>query len=169
MSDRVVCSRPGPARIRSASSQIDLPRPRDVAEVRATPRFIELHQAIWGVLREEVLEGLPAAARGMTSTPCGLASRMRYLRVWQVGLLVAVFVVWHLLTKPGLLPAFMFDNDRQAAFFFGEPLKIFGRIWHWFVGNADIYQPSLGHAARDRARLRHRHRARPRCSASGWR
>ena len=34
----------------------------------------------------------------------------------------------------------MFDNDRQAAFFFGEPLKIFGRIWHWFVGNADIYE-----------------------------
>jgi hypothetical protein len=29
---------------------------------------------------------------------------MRYLRVWQVGLLVAVFVVWHLLTTPGLLP-----------------------------------------------------------------
>jgi NitT/TauT family transport system ATP-binding protein len=25
--------------------------------VRATPRFVELHQAIWGVLREEVLKG----------------------------------------------------------------------------------------------------------------
>ena len=36
---------------------IDLPRPRDVAEVRATPRFVELHQAIWAVLREEVLKG----------------------------------------------------------------------------------------------------------------
>jgi hypothetical protein len=23
------------------------------------------------------------------------------------------------------MPPFMFDNDRQAAFFFGEPLKIF--------------------------------------------
>ena len=65
---------------------------------------------------------------------------MKYLRVWQVGLLVLVFVVWHLLTTPGLLPNFMFENDRQAAFFFGEPLKIFGRIWQWFVGHHDIYE-----------------------------
>jgi NitT/TauT family transport system ATP-binding protein len=36
---------------------VDLKRPRDVAEVRTTPRFIELHQAIWAVLREEVLKG----------------------------------------------------------------------------------------------------------------
>ena len=36
---------------------IDLPRPRDVAEVRATPRFVELHKAIWDVLRDEVLAG----------------------------------------------------------------------------------------------------------------
>ena len=27
---------------------------------------------------------------------------MLKLRVWQAGLLVVVFVVWHLLTKPGL-------------------------------------------------------------------
>ena len=36
---------------------IDLARPRDVAEVRAAPRFALLHQAIWAVLREEVLKG----------------------------------------------------------------------------------------------------------------
>lgn len=64
----------------------------------------------------------------------------RNLRVWQVGVLVAVFVVWHVLTKPGLLPNFVFDNDRQAAFFFGEPVVIFQRVWAWFVTNADIYQ-----------------------------
>jgi NitT/TauT family transport system ATP-binding protein len=34
-----------------------LPRPRDVAEVRTKSRVIELHQAIWDVLREEVLKG----------------------------------------------------------------------------------------------------------------
>ena len=93
---------------------------------------------------------------------------MKYLRVWQVGLLVAVFVVWHLLTTPGLLPNFMFDNDRQAAFFFGEPLKIFGRIWHWFVGNADIY----GTSGSPWSRPCWRSRSAP-CSASrsacGWR
>ncbi|MGY4831507.1 ABC transporter permease [Sphaerotilaceae bacterium SBD11-9] len=62
------------------------------------------------------------------------------LRAWQAALLVAVFVAWHLLTTPELLPPFLFSDDRQAAFFFGEPLKIFARIWAWFVGNADIYQ-----------------------------
>ncbi|MBS0303761.1 MAG: ABC transporter permease [Proteobacteria bacterium] len=44
------------------------------------------------------------------------------------------------MTKPGLLPPFMFDNDRQAAFFFGEPLEVLGRIWRWFVRDADIYR-----------------------------
>jgi NitT/TauT family transport system permease protein len=34
----------------------------------------------------------------------------------------------------------MFDNDRQAAFFFGEPLVVAGRIWSWFVTQADIYR-----------------------------
>jgi NitT/TauT family transport system ATP-binding protein len=57
MSDRVVCLSAGPGSHPIGEFQIDLPRPRDVAEVRATPRFIELHQAIWGVLREEVLAG----------------------------------------------------------------------------------------------------------------
>ena len=65
---------------------------------------------------------------------------MKHVRVWQALLLVTVFVVWHVLTTPGLVPPFMFENDRQAAFFFGEPVKVFGRIWAWFVVNADIYQ-----------------------------
>jgi NitT/TauT family transport system ATP-binding protein len=57
MSDRVVCLSAGPASHPIGEFAIDLVRPRDVAEVRATPRFVELHQAIWGVLREEVLKG----------------------------------------------------------------------------------------------------------------
>lgn len=61
------------------------------------------------------------------------------LTLWQLVLLVLIFVFWHVMTTPGLVPTFMFDNDRQAAFFFGEPLKIFARIWAWFVGDADIY------------------------------
>ena len=69
-----------------------------------------------------------------------LRPRPGNLRVWQVGLLVAVFAFWHLMTTPGLVPPFMFDNDRQAAFFFGEPLKVAGRIWVWFVTEADIYR-----------------------------
>ncbi len=57
MSDRVVCLSAGPGSHPIGEFAIDLPRPRDVAEVRATPRFVELHQAIWSVLREEVLAG----------------------------------------------------------------------------------------------------------------
>ena len=65
---------------------------------------------------------------------------MRHLRVYQLGLLLALIVFWHLMTAPGLLPPFMFDNDRQAAFFFGQPLQVAGRIWTWFVADADIYR-----------------------------
>ena len=61
------------------------------------------------------------------------------LRLWQLSLLVLMFVFWHAMTKPGLIPPFMFENDRQAAFFFGEPVRIFERIWAWFVTDADIY------------------------------
>ena len=57
MSDRVICLSAGPGSHPIGEFAIDLPRPRDVAEVRATPRFVELHKAIWDVLREEVLAG----------------------------------------------------------------------------------------------------------------
>ncbi|GIX24636.1 MULTISPECIES: ABC transporter ATP-binding protein [Caldimonas] len=57
MSDRVVVLSAGPGSRPIGEFTIDIERPRDVAEVRMTPRFIELHQAIWDVLREEVLKG----------------------------------------------------------------------------------------------------------------
>ena len=57
LSDRVVVLSAGPASRPIGEFAIDLPRPRDVAEVRVTPRFIELHTAIWNVLRKEVLAG----------------------------------------------------------------------------------------------------------------
>ena len=62
------------------------------------------------------------------------------LWLWQVGLLLALLGFWHVMTVPGLIPPMMFDNDSQAAFFFGEPLKVAERIWAWFVTDADIYQ-----------------------------
>ena len=49
-------------------------------------------------------------------------------------------MTWHVVTKPGLIPPFVFEYDQQAAFCFGEPLKIANRIGAWFVTNADIYQ-----------------------------
>ncbi len=57
MSDRVVVLSAGPGSHPMGEFSIDIERPRDVAEVKMTPRFIELHQAIWAVLREEVLKG----------------------------------------------------------------------------------------------------------------
>ncbi len=66
--------------------------------------------------------------------------RSQTLWLWQIGLLLALFLFWHLMTVPGLIPPMMFADERQAAFFFGEPLKIFARVWSWFVRDADIYQ-----------------------------
>lgn len=57
MSDRVIVLSAGPGSRPIGEFTIDLERPRDVAEVRTTPRFVELHKAIWDVLREEVLKG----------------------------------------------------------------------------------------------------------------
>jgi NitT/TauT family transport system ATP-binding protein len=57
MSDRVVVLSAGPATRPIGEFDIDLPRPRDVAEVRTQPRFVELHKRIWDVLRDEVLKG----------------------------------------------------------------------------------------------------------------
>ncbi len=57
MSDRVVVLSAGPGTHPIGEFAIDLARPRDVAEVRSHPRFVELHAQIWGVLRDEVLKG----------------------------------------------------------------------------------------------------------------
>jgi NitT/TauT family transport system permease protein len=68
----------------------------------------------------------------------------RNLRYWQVGLLIAVLLFWQLASR-----------NQQYAFFLGEPIKVAGRIWSWFMpfgfeptvlfpdglpGRADIYQ-----------------------------
>jgi NitT/TauT family transport system permease protein len=76
-------------------------------------------------------------ARAMKPNPADL-------RIWQLGVLVAVLVSWQLISR-----------DEQYAFFLGEPVKVAGRIWSWFMpfgfepsglfpdgvpGRADIYQ-----------------------------
>ena len=57
---------------------------------------------------------------------------------WQIALLIAIFVIWHISTAPGLIPPIFFDNEHRAAFFFGEPTKIFHAIWVWFI-SGEIY------------------------------
>ena len=65
------------------------------------------------------------------------------LRWWQIGMLVVFLGLWQLASR-----------DQQLAFFLGEPVKVVGRIWSWFMpfgfgpsalfpdglpGNADIH------------------------------
>lgn len=67
----------------------------------------------------------------------------RNLRLWQLALLVLMLAGWHLASR-----------DQQFAFFLGEPIKVAGRVWSWFMpvgfgesllfpeglpGRADIY------------------------------
>lgn len=66
------------------------------------------------------------------------------LRAWQAGVLVLALAAWQLASR-----------DAQTAFFIGEPVKVAGRVWSWFLpfglepnllfpeglpGRADIYR-----------------------------
>lgn len=51
------------------------------------------------------------------------------LRAVQLLLLAVILIGWHILTL-----------DPDIAFFFGEPLVVWSRIWNWFVVNGDIYR-----------------------------
>lgn len=63
VSDRVLVRSAGPPSHPIGEFVIDLARPRDVAEVPVTPRFIELHEAIWDALPGEVPKGCPQRTR----------------------------------------------------------------------------------------------------------
>src|SRR5256886_2645938 len=54
LSDRVFVITAGPGTVKS-TYKVDLPRPRNVAEIRFQPRFVELYEEIWNDLKDEVL------------------------------------------------------------------------------------------------------------------
>ena len=54
LADRVCVLTAGPATVKGIYT-IDLPRPRNVAEIRFEPRFVQLYHEIWEDLRNEVL------------------------------------------------------------------------------------------------------------------
>jgi NitT/TauT family transport system ATP-binding protein len=62
MADRVFVITAGPGTIKGAY-RVDLPRPRNVAEIRFDPRFNDVYQVIWNDLREEVLVSYERARR----------------------------------------------------------------------------------------------------------
>src|SRR3954454_7961976 len=53
LADKVVVMTAGPGTVKDVYD-IDLPRPRQVPEIRFDPRFIELYEEIWNTLRDEV-------------------------------------------------------------------------------------------------------------------
>jgi NitT/TauT family transport system ATP-binding protein len=57
LSDRVVVLSAGPETHPIGEFAINLPRPRDVSEIRLTPHFIDLHGEIWHRMKSEVLKG----------------------------------------------------------------------------------------------------------------
>lgn len=63
MSDRVVVLSAGPGTHPIAEFSIDLPRPRDVSEIRHTKHFVDLYREIWDVMKEEVLKGYAQSKR----------------------------------------------------------------------------------------------------------
>lgn len=54
LADRVCVLTAGPATVKGIY-QVDLPRPRNVAEIRFEPRFTQIYQEIWDALRDEVV------------------------------------------------------------------------------------------------------------------
>ena len=63
LSDRIVLLSAGPRTRPIGEFTIDLPRPRDVSEIRLTPRFLEVHGRIWSALRAEVLKAYAVSQR----------------------------------------------------------------------------------------------------------
>ena len=66
LSDRVVVMSAGPAARIVGDYRVDLPRPRDIAEIRVEPSFHAIHKAIWATLRVEVQK---AYAQGEEAQP----------------------------------------------------------------------------------------------------
>ncbi|MDR7434114.1 MAG: ABC transporter ATP-binding protein [Armatimonadota bacterium] len=54
LSDEVVVFTARPGRVKARHS-IDLPRPRNVAEIRASPEFLKVYRMVWEDLRDEVV------------------------------------------------------------------------------------------------------------------
>ncbi|MBE3596959.1 MAG: ABC transporter ATP-binding protein [Hydrogenibacillus sp.] len=56
LSDEVVVLSAGPGSRIVGRFKVDIPRPRNLIDIRAEPAFGELYRSIWAILREEVLK-----------------------------------------------------------------------------------------------------------------
>jgi NitT/TauT family transport system ATP-binding protein len=64
LADRVVIMSAGPSARIIGDWRVQLPRPRDIFEVRLDKKFHSLHREIWSVLKDEVLKGYAQSATG---------------------------------------------------------------------------------------------------------
>jgi NitT/TauT family transport system ATP-binding protein len=64
LSDRVVIMSAGPAARIIGNWKVELPRPRDISEVKLDPAFHKLHRDIWQTLKDEVLKGYAQTGGG---------------------------------------------------------------------------------------------------------
>jgi NitT/TauT family transport system ATP-binding protein len=64
LSDRVVIISAGPAARIIGDWKVELPRPRDIAEVKVERAFQHLHREIWATLKTEVLKGYAQTGGG---------------------------------------------------------------------------------------------------------
>jgi NitT/TauT family transport system ATP-binding protein len=64
LSDRVVIMSAGPAARIIGDWKVELPRPRDIAEVKVERAFQDLHREIWATLKTEVLKGYAQTGGG---------------------------------------------------------------------------------------------------------
>jgi NitT/TauT family transport system ATP-binding protein len=64
LADRVVIMSAGPAARIIGDWRVQLPRPRDISEIRLSDEFHALHREIWGVLKDEVMKGYAQSSQG---------------------------------------------------------------------------------------------------------
>ena len=64
----------------------------------------------------------------------------RNLRIWQIGLLVGLLLFWYAMTKPGLLPNFMFETIGRRRSSSASRWSWPGASGSWFITERDIYQ-----------------------------
>jgi len=76
----------------------------------------------------ERTEREPEARKARLRVPRG------QLAIAHVLLLGGILVFWYVMTEPGLIPPFYFDDPNRAKFFFGQPLVVLRKIWVWFSG-----------------------------------
>ena len=68
LADRVVVITAGPGTVKG-TYRVDLPRPRNIAEVRFQPRFVQIYEEIWNDLRDEVLVSYERSKKAAAVAP----------------------------------------------------------------------------------------------------